>query len=70
MPTGDSHGHDHGSGHGHDHGHGQPHGAGHGHGDPYVWQPKERRSRLGWWLLAAGLVLVLAGMALRLWASD
>ncbi len=66
MSTGDSHGHDHGPGHEH----GPAHGAGLGHGDPYVWQPRERRSRAGWWLLFAGIGLVLAGIALRLWAGD
>jgi len=67
--TGDE-SHDHGPGEAHGHSQGHSHGAGHGHGDPYVWQPPERRSRMGWWLLAAGVALVVLGAALRLWAGS
>ena len=62
--------HDHGTDRDHGHAHGAGHGPGPGHGDPYVWQPSERRSRVGWWLLVGGIVLVVLGVALRQWAKS
>ncbi|MBM3990590.1 MAG: hypothetical protein FJ298_06210 [Planctomycetes bacterium] len=69
MTDGDSHDHTPSETRGHSHAGDHSHAGGHGHGDPYVWQPPERRSRIGWWLLGLGAVLVAAGLALAQWAG-